>query len=133
MVTGPQPSEATATPVALVVVIAGQSRTRLVGAEMLGGVVSRTVMVCTALVVFPHWSVAVQVRAITLVLPQLVVTTSPKLIVTAEQPSWAVATPVAFVVVMAGHSRVRSLGAVTLGGVVSRTVMVCTALALLPH
>src|ERR1043166_2144329 len=90
MVTGPQPSEATATPVALVVVIAGQSRTRLVGAEMLGGVVSRTVMVCTALVVFPHWSVAVQARAITLVLPHLVFTTSPKLIVTAEQPSRAV-------------------------------------------
>ena len=43
---------------------------------MFGGVVSRTVIVCTALVLLPHWSVAVQVRAMTFVGPQFVVTTS---------------------------------------------------------
>ena len=71
-----QPSLAVATPVALVVVIAGHSSTRLAGAVMVGGVVSRTVIVWTALVLLPQASVAVQVRAITFVAPQLVVTRS---------------------------------------------------------
>src|SRR2546421_12671855 len=100
---------------------------------MLGGVVSRTVMVCAALALLPHWSVAVQVRAMTLVFAQLVVTTSLKTMLTVPQPSEAVATPVTFVVVTAGHSKTRFVGAVTLGGVMSRTVIVCTALLLLPH
>ena len=81
----------------------------------------------------PHWSVAAQVREITLVPPQLLLTESLKLRVTALQPSEAVATPVALVVVGAGHSMVRLAGAVMLGGVVSRTVIVCTQLRRLPH
>ena len=76
MLTEPQPSVAVATPVALVVVLAGHSSTRLVGATMPGGVVSRTVIVCTALLLLPHSSVAVQVREITSVPPQLLLTTS---------------------------------------------------------
>src|SRR5262245_46280171 len=90
-------SEAVATPVALVVVIAGHSKTRLDGHVIDGGVVSRTVMVCTPVVLLPQASAAVQVRAITRVAPQLVVMESLKLIATAEQPSVAVATPVEFV------------------------------------
>src|SRR5207253_1387702 len=98
-----QPSVAVATPVALVVVTAGQSRTRFPGAVIFGGVVSCTVMVWSALALLPHRSVAVQVRAMTLVLAQLVVIKSLKLMLTLPQPSLAVATPVAFVVVAAGH------------------------------
>src|SRR5437879_2933820 len=53
--------------------------------------------------------------------------------VTALQPSVAVAIPVTLVRVSAGQSRVRLGGAVIVGGATSRTVMVCTALALLPQ
>src|SRR6266699_6261359 len=132
-VTEPQPSWAVATPVALVLVLAGHSSTRLGGQLIVGGVVSCTVMVWTQLLLLPHWSVAVQVRVITLVPPQLLLTESLKLIRTEPQPSVAVATPVALVVVGAGHSSVRLGGAVMAGGVVSLTVMVWTALRLLPH
>jgi hypothetical protein len=45
MVTALQVSCAVATPVTFVVVIAGHSKTRLAGAEIVGGVVSRTVIV----------------------------------------------------------------------------------------
>ena len=47
---------------------------------------------------------------------------------TDPQPSVAVAVPVALVVVGVPHSMVRFAGAVMLGGVVSRTVIVCIAL-----
>ena len=43
---------------------------------MVGGVVSRTVIVCTQLVLLPQASVAVQVRKITLVPAQLLLTAS---------------------------------------------------------
>ena len=81
-------------------------------------------MVCTALELLPHWSVAVQVRVITLVLPQFGVTESLEVITTEPHPSVAVATPVAFVDVFAGHSSTRLAGALTFGGVVSRIVIV---------
>ena len=42
----------------------------------IGGVVSRTVMVCTALVLLPHTSVAVQRRETTLAPPQMLLTLS---------------------------------------------------------
>ena len=61
---------------ALVPVLAGHSSTTLVGIVSVGGVVSRTVMVWTALVLLPHWSVTVQVRQIVSVPPQLLLTTS---------------------------------------------------------
>src|SRR5436309_13216476 len=126
MLTEPHPSLPVATPVTFVVVTAGHSSTTLVGAVMLGGVMSRTVIVCRALALLPQASVAVQVRAITFVLAQLVVTTSLKLMLTLPQPSEAVATPVTFVVVTAGHSSTRFVGATIVGGVVSCTVIVCT-------
>ena len=42
--------------------------------ERLGGVMSRTVIICTALMLLLHWSVAVQVRVMTLVPAQLLLT-----------------------------------------------------------
>src|SRR5690348_16116878 len=99
MLTEPHPSWAVATPLALVPVLAGHSSTTFVGQVSVGGVVSCTVMVWTALVLLPHWSVAVHVLEMTLAPPQLLVTTSLKVTVTEPQPSWAVATPVALVVV----------------------------------
>jgi hypothetical protein len=59
----------------------------LVGQTIVGGVVSLTVIVWMQLVLLPHWSVAVQVRAITRVFPQFVVTRSLYRSVTALQPS----------------------------------------------
>src|SRR6266581_38573 len=133
MVTALQVSWAVATPVALVLVSAGHSRTTSGGQVMTGGVMSRTVMVCTQLALLPHSSMAVQVRAMTLVAPQLLVTESLKLTLTAPQPSWAVATPVALVSVSAGHSSTTFGGQVMTGGVVSSTVIVWTQLLLLPQ
>src|SRR6266581_3015628 len=132
-VTKPQPSWAAATPVALVLVLAGHSSTRFGGQVMTGGVVSRTVMVWMQRELLPQASVAIQVRAMTLVAPQLVVIESLKLTLTAPQPSWAVATPVALVSVSAGHSSTRFGGQVMTGGVVSRTVMVWMQLLLMPQ
>src|SRR6266581_4026694 len=100
---------------------------------MAGGVVSRTVMVWMQRELLPQASVAIQVRAMTLVAPQLLVTESLKLTLTAPQPSWAVATPVALVSVSAGHSSTRFGGQVMTGGVVSRTVMVWMQRELLPQ
>src|SRR5262245_42103448 len=134
MITEPQPSVAVVTPVALVAVLAGQSRTRFVGAVMFGGVVSRTVIVCTSLALLPQALLAVQVRAMSRVPPQLVVTTSLQVIVTAPQPSCALAEPQALVpVFVQGHSNTTSAGAVMVGLIVSRTVMVWTRLVLLPQ
>ena len=76
MVTEPQPSWAVATPVLLVVMSAVHSRTLLAGQAMVGGVLSRTVMVWMQLAWLPHWSVAVQVREIALALPQVLLTES---------------------------------------------------------
>src|SRR5207247_380419 len=132
MLTEPQPSCAVATPLALVLVSAGHSSTTSGGQVIAGLVVSRTVMVWTQVVVLPQWSVAVQVRAITLVPAQLLVTASLYLTVTALQLSWAVAAPVLFVLVSAGHSSTTLAGQVIVGLVVSRTVIVWTQLTLLP-
>src|SRR5438067_1956478 len=101
--------------------MAGHSKTTLVGQIMEGGVVSRTVMVWTQLLLLPQVSVAVQVRQRVRVPPQLLLTESLKLIVTEPQPSVAVAAPVALVLVLAGHSRTRLVGQMIEGGVVSLT------------
>src|SRR5258708_39306258 len=133
MVTEPQPSTAVATPVTLVRVSAGHSRTRSPGQVMAGGVVSRTVIVWMQLDLLPQASVAVHVRAMTSVPPQLLVATSLKLKVTAPHPSCAVATPVVLVLVSAGHSNTMLVGQIIVGGVVSRTVIVYTQLAEFPQ
>src|SRR6185369_1905928 len=134
MVTCPQVSEPVATPVALVPVLAGYSNVRSAGICMLGAVVSCTIMFCTALLTLPQASVAFQVRAIVRVPPQDdSSTTSLWLIVHDPLASVAVATPVALVLVSAGHSKVRFEGITSAGAVVSRTTMCCTRLVWLPH
>src|SRR5260370_38674840 len=72
---------------------AGHCSTMFVGQVMVGGVVSRMVIVCMQLVLLPHWSAAVQVRAITLALPQVLLTLSLQVTGTNPQPACAVATP----------------------------------------
>ena len=57
------------------------------GTVIIGAVVSRTVMVWTALALLPQASVALQVRVITFVPPQLFATTSLKVMTTELQPS----------------------------------------------
>src|SRR6185369_14672906 len=133
MVTGPFASEAFAVPVLAVVVSAGYSRTRLTGAVRDGAVVSRTIMVWTALELLPLKSVAVHLRMIPNVAPHPLVVTSLKLIVTAPLASVAVAVPRAFVPVLAGYSRTTLAGLIIPGAVVSLTVIVWTALAVFPH
>src|SRR5216117_3945019 len=103
----------------------------MVGQVTLGLVVSTTVMVCQPLVLLPHWSVAVHRRRTVRVGPQLLLTTSLQLMVTEPHPSGAVGIPVTFVRVSPGHWRTRLAGSRSAGGVVSRTVMVWTQLALL--
>src|SRR6266540_6649471 len=77
IVTALHPSWAVATPVTLVPVsVIGHSSTTLGGQVMVGFSVSRTVMVCRQLMLLLHASVAVQVRAITLAPPQLLLVTS---------------------------------------------------------
>src|SRR5437867_4083466 len=131
MATALQVSVAVAMPLALVLVSAGHSKIRSGGHVTTGLVMSRTVIVCTQLLLLLQASVAVQVRAITLVAAQLLVTESLYRMVTWLQVSCAVATPVALVVVIAGHSRTRSGGQVILGPLMSRTVIICTQLTLL--
>lgn len=91
------------------------------------------VIVCKALAKFPHASVALQVRLMILVPPQLLLTESVKLTVVVLQPSVTVGTPVALVVVTAGHSSTKSGGAMIVGGVVSRMVINCVPLVVLPQ
>src|SRR5436309_2593690 len=123
MVTEPQPSWAAATPVTFVRVSPGHSRTRFAGSVSAGAVVSRRVMLCTQLLVFPQPSVAFQVRVMTPVLPQPGAKASVWLIVTAPQVSLPVAEPCVAGVVSPVHSTVLSEGTVRLGLVVSTTVI----------
>src|SRR6185503_12345955 len=90
-------------------------------------------MVWTALELLPLESTAVHVRAMTFVAPQPLVVASLKLMVTEPLASLAVATPTQFVPVSAGHSNTTFVGQIMIGAVVSRTVIVCTALATLPQ
>src|SRR6266498_168641 len=133
VVTALHVSWAVATPQAFVLVSAGHSTSRSGGQARLGLRVSRTVSACTQLTLLEQPSVAVQVRAMTLEPPQLVVIESLYWIVTALQASCAVATPQALVLVSAGHSRIWFGGQVMVGLRVSRTVVVCRQEALLPQ
>src|SRR5882724_11821556 len=85
------------------------------------------------LVLFPHESVALPLRRIIFVPPQLLLAASVNVTVTEPQPSWAVATPVLFVVVTAGHSSVKLAGKISVGGMVSRTVIVWMPFVVLPQ
>src|SRR5882724_6546970 len=110
MIGDPLASVAVATPVALVAVFAGNSRVTLAGTCNTGAVVSTTVMVWRPLVLLPHASTAVQVRAMRRALPHKSVTTSLKVMDSDPLASEAVATPVTLVAVFAGYSRVTLAG-----------------------
>ena len=98
-----------------------------------GGVVSITMTVWLQMLLLPQRSVAVQSRLMIEAPPQLLLTLSEKLTVTALQLSVAVAVPVLPGSVFAGQSRVLLTGTTNVGGVMSRTVIVWMALARLPH
>src|SRR5262249_37621189 len=128
-----QVSKAVAWPVVLGLISEVNGTVTSAGRVIVGAVVSRRVMVCTASALLPQASVAVQLRVMTLAPPQVLATTSLKVTTTELQPSWAVAVPVLLGLVSAGHSKVTLGGAVIAGGVVSRRRMFCTALAALPQ
>ena len=65
-----------ATPVTLVLVLAGHSKVLSGGQVIVGAVESRTVMVWTQLARLPQPSIAVQVREMTFELPQVLLTES---------------------------------------------------------
>ena len=101
-------------------------------AESMGGMVSSTLMVCDAVAVLPHRSVAVQVRVMLYSFGhEPLVVTSAELNIGAPQLSVAVGVahdgvPEHSIVVGAGNPEMT-------GGVVSSTLMVCDAVAVLPH
>jgi len=101
-------------------------------AEITGGVVSSTVMVCDALATFPHASVAVHVLVILYEPGQ-----DPGVVTSAKVRVGVLQLSVAVGVVQEGvpeHSIVVGPGNGDItGGVVSSTFMVCDALATLPH
>lgn len=100
--------------------------------EMTGEVVSSTLMVCEAVAVFPHPSSAVQVRVILNSLGQEpLVVTSTKFNVGVPQLSVAVGVAHEGVT---EHSMVERPGKPEMtGGVVSSTLIICDAVAVLPH
>src|SRR5215510_12355493 len=65
--------------------------------------------------------------------PQLLLTESLKLTVVVLQPSETIGTPVTLVVAGVGHSSVTFGGATIVGAVVSRTVINCVPVAVLPQ
>src|SRR5437773_461442 len=101
--------------------------------EMVGGVLSSTVTVWLQSAVLPQASVARQVRVASKVLPQwpvMLVTVLRMVMVTLPQVSVAVGVSKLQLLL---HSTVLLGTQVMVGGVVSRTVMVCTRLVLLPE
>jgi uncharacterized phosphosugar-binding protein len=76
MLTELQPSWAVATPVTFVPGLAGHSSVVSAGAVTAGGVVSTMVIVCTQVMLFEHPSAALQVREITFVPAQRLLTES---------------------------------------------------------
>jgi hypothetical protein len=102
----------------------------------IGAVVSVTVIVCVAVVLFPHRSVAVQVLVIIeepKQEPAVFITTGP-VTVAVPQLSLAVTTPAPGTAGIALHWTIRLAGIPdNTGGVVSVTVIICEAEAELPH
>src|ERR1051325_8817041 len=133
MITPPQTSVAVATPVAFVRVSPGHSITRSAGIVSAGGVVSRTLILWMQLAALPHGSVPVQVREMIRVSPHKGAMASAYVTRGVPQVSVALAAPVADGNVLVPHSTVTLSGHVMTGGVVSRTVMVCTQVDALPH
>lgn len=105
------------------------------GHTITGGVLSFVVMVWTQEEVFPHASVAVQVRVMigsTEHGPDIV-TSAKAMFATVPQASVAVACPVVDGPVFEPHSMVIFGGQVTTGPVLSSTTMICVQVAVLPQ
>ncbi len=133
MVTVPQVSAPVATPVLAEDSSSVHSIVISAGTLIVGSVVSTTVMVWSADTLLPHSSVTVQVLTIVFVLPQAAVSTSDSVMVTVPQVSAPVATPVLAEDSSSVHSIVTSAGTLIVGSVVSTTVMVWSAFAVLPQ
>src|SRR2546427_4954792 len=113
-----------------------QLTVRPVGQEMLGGLVSLTVMVSIQVALLPHWSVARYVRLMTNCPGQLLeVIESPCQLTSTAPPqlSLVVTLLVSGTGTWLAQFTVRPLGQVMLGGLVSLTVMGWIQVALLPH
>ena len=122
-----QLSVAVAVPVSAAAVEASHSTVTLAGQEMSGATLSVTVIVWTQLPTLPHPSVLDQLREITVSPGQLPEATL-SLGDTAAAPwqlSVAVAEPVSAGGVGVSHSTVTSAGHVTIGPVLSATVICC--------
>src|SRR5437867_9547647 len=113
-----------------------QLTVRPVGQEMLGGLVSLTVMLCVQVALLPHWSAARYVRLMINCPGQLLeLIESPcQLTVTAPPQLSLVVTPLVFGAgTWLAQFKVKLVGHVMLGGLVSWTVMVWRHVPLLPH
>src|SRR5688572_19174265 len=110
MTTLPQASLPLAVPVALGAVEPVHSTMASGTSPIVGAVVSTRVMVWRPLMLLPHASSAVQVRAMIFVPPHgsSFTTSLKRMETTPPHPSMAVAVPVELVLVAAGHSKVRS-------------------------
>merc|ERR1712023_306612 len=124
IVTVPQLSAPVATPVLAEDSSSVHSIVTSAGTEIVGSVVSTTVIVWSADTLLPHSSVTVQVLTIVFVLPQAAVSTSDSVMVTVPQVSAPVATPVLAEDSSSVHSIVTSAGTLIVGSVVSTTVIV---------
>src|SRR6476661_1672783 len=113
--------------------VSGHSMVAAAGTEVnTGAVLSVTVIVCEAVAVLPHASVAINVLVRVYSLVQVPgVLASVEVIDTLPHASLAVGVPKLGV---NGHSMVATTGTeVTTGAVLSVTVIVCEAVAVLPH
>src|ERR1043166_6849224 len=114
-------SDTVGTPVTLVRVSPGHWSTMSPGSRSDGAVVSRTVIVCNPLALLPQPSLAVQVRVMILLPPQLLEIESEYVTVTLLHASWPLAVPVALGAVLAPHSKVKFGGTGMVARVVSRS------------
>src|SRR5438445_10508821 len=113
-----------------------QLTVRPLGQEILGGLVSLTVMVCVQVALLPHWSVARYVRLMIKCGRELcgVIESSCELTTTAPPQLSLVVTLLVFGTGnWLAQLTVRPVGQVMLGGLVSLTVMLWVQVVLLPH
>ena len=129
----PQVSLPVATPLPALDSSAVHSIVTSAGTSSVGAVVSTTVMTWSPLVVLPQSSVTVHVRVIVSVFPQPASLESLEVTVTLPQLSVPVADPVPAGLVSPVHSTVTSAGTTMLGAIVSTTLTVWAALAVLPQ
>jgi hypothetical protein len=131
----PQLSEPVGLPVVPGAVLVPKSTVIFAGHVMVGGVTSLTVINCVHVAEFRHASVARYVRVITNLFAQvmLVVTSLTNIMVAVPQLSVEVTEAGLFGGTALAHDTVTGAGHVSVGGVSSKTVIVCVQDAELPH